>query len=77
MDLSPASNSVLIAESLEPASDSVFPSLSLYLPPLVLSLSKINTFFKKEESHLRSRKLNSESQRVIGYQIPALKEPEY
>ena len=48
--LSPASGSVLTARSLEPASDSVSPSLSV--PPLLilhlsLSLSKINkTFFK-------------------------------
>ena len=39
--LSPASGSVLTAQSLEPALDSVSPSLSA-LPPLVLSLSKIN-----------------------------------
>ena len=35
---SPVSSSVLTAQSLEPASDSVFPSLSAP-PPLVLSLS--------------------------------------
>ena len=42
---SPASGSVLTARSLEPASDSVSPSLSLPLPcsrSLSLSLSKIN-----------------------------------
>ena len=38
---SPASGSVLIAGSLEPASDSVSPSLSAP-PPLVLGLSKMN-----------------------------------
>ena len=45
MSLSPVSGSVLTAQSLEPASDSVSPSLSA--PPLLmlclsLSLSKIN-----------------------------------
>ena len=47
MSLSPASGSVLTAQSLEPASDSMSPSLSA--PPLlVLSLSLKNkqTFFK-------------------------------
>ena len=44
---SPASGSVLPARSLEPALDSVSPSLSLPLPhPLVLSLSNINEFKK-------------------------------
>ena len=45
---SPTSGSVLTAQSPEPASDSVSPSLSA-LPPLVLSLSfsKINKHFKK------------------------------
>ena len=38
---SPASGSVLTAQSLEPASDSVSPSLSAP-PPFALSLSKIN-----------------------------------
>ena len=38
--LSPASGSVLTAQSLEPASDSV--SLLSALPPLMLCLSKIN-----------------------------------
>ena len=51
---SPASGAVLTARGLEPASDSVSPSLSA--PPLlalclclclILSLSKINTHFKK------------------------------
>ena len=41
VSLSPASGSVLTAQSLEPASDSVSPSLSAP-PPLVLCLSKIN-----------------------------------
>ena len=38
---SPTSGPVLTAQSLEPASDSVSPSLSA-LPPLVLCLSKLN-----------------------------------
>ena len=43
MSLSPALGSVLTAQSLEPASDSVCPSLSLSAPPLLkLALSKIN-----------------------------------
>ena len=47
---SPVSGSVLTAQSLEPASDSVSPSFSA--PPLLtlchsLSLSKINKHFKK------------------------------
>ena len=44
---SPTSGSVLTAQSLEPASDSVSPSLSA--PPLLaLSLSKINKHIKKK-----------------------------
>ena len=46
---SPASGSVLTARNLEPASDSVSPSLSA--PPLLtrcLSLSKINKDLKKK-----------------------------
>ena len=39
---SPVSGSVLTARSLEPASDSVSPSLSALPPLLSLSLSKIN-----------------------------------
>ena len=39
---SPVSGSVLTTWSLEPASDSVSPSLSLPLPVHNLSLSKIN-----------------------------------
>ena len=43
---SPASGSVLTAQSLEPASDSVSPSLSV--PPLLmLCLSKMNKRLKK------------------------------
>ena len=38
VSLSPASGSVLKTQSLEPASDSVSPSLSTF-PPLVFSLS--------------------------------------
>ena len=45
---SPALGSVLTAQSLEPASDSVFPSLSASPPlALCLSLPKINKCFKK------------------------------
>ena len=47
---SPASGSMLTAQSLEPASDSVSPSLSAPLPlvlGLSLSLSKINEHKKK------------------------------
>ena len=43
---SPASGSVLTARSLEPASDSVSPSL-LAPPPLTLCLSKMNKCLKK------------------------------
>ena len=64
---SPASGSVLTAWSLEPASDSVSPSLSA-LPPLVLalslSLSKINKhlkhFFKKFNVYLFLRQRETE-----------------
>ena len=45
MSLSPTSGSVLTAQSLEPASDSVSPSLSAS-PPLTLCLSKINKTLK-------------------------------
>ena len=44
---SPAPGSVLTAQSLEPASDSVSPSLSAP-PPLVLCLSEINQYVKKK-----------------------------
>ena len=44
--LSPMSGCVLTAQSLEPASDSVSPSLSAP-PPVVLCLSKINKCQKK------------------------------
>ena len=49
---SPASGSVLTTPSLEPASDSVSPSLSLSLslctsPTRTLSLLKVNKHFKK------------------------------
>ena len=40
--LSPASGSVLTTQSLEPASDSVSPSLSAPSPPLSLSFSVKN-----------------------------------
>ena len=39
VNLSPVSGSVLTAQSLEPASDSVFPSLSASPPAHALSLS--------------------------------------
>ena len=42
VSLSPASGSVLTAQSLEPVSDSVSPSLSASPPACALSLSKIN-----------------------------------
>ena len=53
--LSPASGSALTAQILEPASDSVSPSLSAP-PPLVLSLclSKINKCKKKKIEKKRS-----------------------
>ena len=44
---SPASGSVLTARSLEPASDSVSPSLSLPLPAHTLSLSLSKTKYLK------------------------------
>ena len=50
VSLSPVSGSVLTAQSLEPAPNSVSPSLSAPLPlslSLSLSLSKINKHFKK------------------------------
>ena len=53
MSWSPASSSVLTARSLEPASDSVSPSLSA--PPLlVLCLSKINKNVKLWCEHIRT-----------------------
>ena len=42
---SPTSGSVLTAQSLQPASDSVSPFLSAS-PPLILCLSNMNTFLK-------------------------------
>ena len=48
MRSSPKSGSVLTAQSLEPASDSVYVSLSV-LPQLALSLSKNKHFFKFNE----------------------------
>ena len=60
MSSSPTSDSVLTAQSLEPASDSVSPSVSAP-PPLILSLllslslslslSNINKPLKKKNSH--------------------------
>ena len=50
---SPACGSVLMAQSLEPASESVSPSLSV--PPLLalcLSLSKIKSLKKKKKDYL-------------------------
>ena len=50
VSLSPASGSVLPAQSLEPASHSVSPSLSApSLLMLSLSVSKINKYLKKKE----------------------------
>ena len=49
VSLSPVSGSVLRAQSLKPASDSVSPSLSA-LPPLVLCLSKINKCKNKNKT---------------------------
>ena len=49
---SPTSGSVLTAQSLEPVSDSVSPSLSLSDPPLFmrcLSVSKIKKCYKKKK----------------------------
>ena len=46
MGSSPVSGSVLIAQSLEPALDSVSPSLTAP-PPLTLSFAKINKHLKK------------------------------
>ena len=60
MSLSPASGSVLTAQSLEPVSDSVSPSFSA--PPLFmlsLSLLKINTkeiLKRKKMTYLYSKK---------------------
>ena len=45
LGLSPASSSVFIAQSQEPASDSLSPSLSAP-PPLTLCVSKINKHLK-------------------------------
>ena len=47
--LSPTLGSVLTAQRLEPASNFVSPSLSLYAPPLLVRcLSKINKIFKNK-----------------------------
>ena len=80
---SPASGSVLTAQSLEPASDTVSPSLSAP-PPLTLSpfLSlknkrTLNNFFKNSKPHIISGKsLPSPSFRVCtvgpnGFALPA------
>ena len=48
MGLSPTSGSVLTTQILEPASDSVFPSLCPSLLALCLSLSKINKSVNKK-----------------------------
>ena len=57
--LSPMSGSVLTAQSLEPASGSVSPSLSSP-PSLLFSLSKINKYLKIKE---RERERERESER--------------
>ena len=54
---SPASGSVLTAQSLEPASDSVSPSLSAP-PPLTLSLSLSKINIKKRNFSYSSALLN-------------------
>ena len=66
--LSPASGSVLTAQNLEPASDSVTPSLSA--PPLLmlmlclcLSLSKINKHLKKK--FLKRKKLQAKTDQPV------------
>ena len=53
---SPASGSVLTAGSLEPASDSVF--LSLSAPPRSLSLSQINKHLKTKKMLVASDRSN-------------------
>ena len=55
MSSSPAWGSVLTAQSLEPASDSVPPSLSLCPPLLVLCLSKINKHLETETEREQGR----------------------
>ena len=61
MNLSPTSGSMLTAQSLEPASDSVSPSLSAPSPlTLCLSVSQIQiNILKKEEEEEEIRYLNS------------------
>ena len=56
VDSSPASGSVLTVQSLEPASDSVSPSLSAP-PPLTLCLSKMNKHLKIMENYESGKKL--------------------
>ena len=62
MGSSPVLGSVLTAQSLEPASDSVSPSLSAPPPvTLCLSLSKINTHLKKIERKKKKSELSDGS----------------
>ena len=53
VSLSPASGSVLAAQGLEPASDSVSPSLSDPPPFMSLSVSKINKHKKIKNNNLK------------------------
>ena len=62
MGSSPASGSVLMAQSLEPASDSVSSSLSAP-PPLMLCLS---LSVKKINKHLKKFKEEEERRRSLG-----------
>ena len=61
MSLSPTLGTVLTAESLEPASDAVSPSLSAPHPHRALSLSpsKINTKKKRKEKKRKEKKRKS------------------
>ena len=61
---SPTSDSVMTAQSLEPASDSVSPSVSAPPPlALCLSLSQINKIIKEKKNHSlkKKKKRNSNS----------------
>ena len=53
---SPASGSVLTVQSLEPALDSVSPSLSLQMPLLILSLSQKKINIKKKNLYIQHLK---------------------
>ena len=67
---SPASDSVLTTQSLEPASDSVSPSLSP--PPLLalyLYLSRINTLKKNKKCKKHSLSLILENTNIRGFYL--------